>query len=191
MGRPPDAEAPGSEVVDFYKDGEGRQIMAAMLVALGALALVWFASTLRGILRQGEGGSGRVSNIAFAGGLGSAVGFWVAAAFHIALADIGDKLEEGAAQALNVLDNDAWAAFVPGLALMLLATGLVARRTGVLPAWLCWVAIVLFVGSFTPVGFVAFMLSGLWIIVVSVLLYRAQPSPTSAPSGAMPTVRTA
>jgi len=44
---------------------------------------------------------------------------------------------------------------------------------------------VLFVAFFTPVGFVAFGLSGIWIIVVSVLLYlRDEAAP--AASAAMP-----
>jgi len=173
-GDTPDADAPGSEVVDFYNDGMGKQIVATLLVTLGAVALVWFASTLRSILRNAEGGTGRVSNIAFAGGLTAAVGFWVTAGIHFTLADVGGDIDAAGAQVLNALDSDMFFAFAPGIAILLLATALVARRTRLLPAWLAWVAFVIFVASFTPAGFIAFLLSGLWIIVVSVLLYRDQ-----------------
>ena len=45
-----------------------------------------------------------------------------------------------------------------------------------MPKWLGWVGIVLFVISFTPVGFIGFALGGLWIIIVSILLYvRGEP----------------
>ena len=179
-GDTPDADASGSEVIDFYKDKEGRQFVATLLVVLGAVALVWFASSLRSILRTAEGGTGRVSNIAFAGGVGAAVGFWVSAAIHFTLADVGGDLDAAAVQALNALDSDSFLAFAPGIAILLLATALVALRSAVLPSWLAWIAIVVFVASFTPVGFVAFILSGVWIIVVSILLFRAQPAVTAA-----------
>jgi len=175
-GDTPDADAPGSEVVDFYKDGMGKQVVATLLVTLGAVALVWFASSLRSILRTAEGGTGRVANIAFAGGLASAVGFWVSAGIHFTLADVGGDIDAAGAQALNALDSDSFFAFAPGIAVLILASALVALRTGILPAWMAWVGFVIFVASFTPVGFVAFLLSGIWIIVVSVLLYRAQPT---------------
>jgi hypothetical protein len=175
-GDTPGANAPGSEVIDFYKDSMGKQVVATLLVTLGAVALLWFASSLRSILRTAEGGTGRISNIAFAGGLGSAFGFWVSAAIHFTLADVGGDVDAAAAQALNALDSDSFFAFAPGIAVLLLATALVARRTAILPAWLAWSAFVIFLASFTPAGFFAFILSGLWIIVVSVLLYRAQPA---------------
>ena len=80
-------------------------------------------------------------------------------------------------QALQALwDND----FVPlalGSLVFLISAGLSIVRHGVLPKWLGWVALVLAVIGFTPIGFVAFVGAGLWIAVVSVILaVRARPA---------------
>lgn len=77
-------------------------------------------------------------------------------------------------QALNALDVNFFFPFGVGIAALVLATGLAALRKRVVPVWLAWVAIVLFVVTFTPIGFVGFLASGLWIIVVSILLWRLE-----------------
>jgi hypothetical protein len=56
----------------------------------------------------------------------------------------------------------------------------------VLPTWMGWVGIVLFIVFFTPVGFVAFGLSGIWIIIASILLYRTADAATPAPTAGAP-----
>jgi hypothetical protein len=56
---------------------------------------------------------------------------------------------------------------------VLLATGLGARRTGVLPAPLTWATIVIGASLLTPLGFFGFFLPPLWLIVVGVLLARS------------------
>jgi hypothetical protein len=55
---------------------------------------------------------------------------------------------------------------------VLLATGLGARRTGVLPIPLAWATIVIGASLLTPFGFFGFFLLPLWLIVVGVLLAR-------------------
>jgi len=74
-------------------------------------------------------------------------------------------------------DND----FIPlalGTEVFLISTGLSIVRHAALPKWLGWVALVLAVVGFTPIGFVAFGGAGLWIAVVSVMLaVRARPAP--------------
>ena len=56
-------------------------------------------------------------------------------------------------------------------------------RSGVLPKWLGWVAVVLAVVGLTPVGFVAFIGAGLLIAVISVILaMRGRRAPTPAPA---------
>ncbi len=58
-----------------------------------------------------------------------------------------------------------------GFAIMLLGgAGAMIPLPGVW-RWLGWVAILLAIVLFTPIGFVAFMASLLWIVVVSVLLF--------------------
>ena len=57
-------------------------------------------------------------------------------------------------------------------------------RTAALPKWLGWAALVLGIVYFTPAGFVAFGLSGIWIIIASILMFQraGAPSATATPA---------
>jgi hypothetical protein len=70
---------------------------------------------------------------------------------------------------------------VVGLSALVLATSLAALRTRIVPVWLAWVGIAIVVVFFTPLGFVAFLASGLWIAAVSVLLWRREESGLAVP----------
>ena len=182
-GEPPDFDAPPGEVVDFYRDNEGANIFGSVLLGLASVLLIFFSASLRRALRRSEDGTGVLSAAAFGAGIVAAGGFGAAAAIHFALTEFAnsDGITPGAVQALNALDVNFFFPFGIGIAALVLATGLAAFRTRVIPIWLAWVAVALFVVSFTPIGFVGFLASGLWIIVVSVLLWRAEESaaPTS------------
>jgi membrane-bound ClpP family serine protease len=110
----------------------------------------------------------------------------VIAGIESAAANSVDNIPASAMQALNALDNDFFLPFSTGIIVLVLATSLITLRGTLLPRWLGWVGIVLFVVSFTPVGFVAFGLSGIWIIVVSILLYLREETGAPAPAAAGP-----
>jgi hypothetical protein len=175
-GEPPDFDAPASEVIEFYRDHEGANVFGSVLLGLTSVLLIFFSASVRRALRRSEDGSGVLSAAAFGSGIVAATGFATGAAIHFALTEFAnsDGITPGAVQALNALDVNFFFPFGVGIAALVLATGLAALRTRVIPIWLAWVAVVLFVVSFTPIGFVGFLLSGLWIIVVSILLWRAE-----------------
>jgi hypothetical protein len=186
-GDTPGSHASAQKVVDFYSKHTTREALAALAVALSVPFLVFFSSILHRALRA-AGGSGRLATAAFGGGLLAAAGFAFAAAVHFALADAADKTSSaGAAQALNVLDNDTFIPFVAGLGTLLLGSGLATLRYGgLLPRWLGWAGAIIGVAIFIPfVGFVAFGLSGIWVVVASIVLYQRgslpQTQPTSQP----------
>jgi hypothetical protein len=74
---------------------------------------------------------------------------------------------------LNLLDGNFWVAANPALGVMMLgAAGWLLGRVGRYNA-LGWVALILGIGLFIPfVDFIALLLSLLWIMVTSVLVYR-------------------
>ena len=53
----------------------------------------------------------------------------------------------------------------------MLATGLGARRNGMLPSWLAWATIVLGATQLTPIGFLGSLLIPPWLIVVGIWLF--------------------
>ncbi|MGH2926096.1 MAG: hypothetical protein ACRDK1_09020 [Solirubrobacterales bacterium] len=79
--------------------------------------------------------------------------------------------------ALNAIDNDDFFGFAIPLGIMLLGAAGATLTAGALPKWLGWVALVIGILFFTPIGFPAFALSGVWIVIVSILISRA---PTTA-----------
>jgi hypothetical protein len=161
-------------VQSFYSDNKTREGLAAYVLALSVPFLVFFASVLYRNARA-AGGQGRLAAAAFCGGLISAVGFAVGAAVHLSLVDAADKSSTfGTVQTLNVLDNDSFIPFVAGLGILLFASGVATLRYGGrLPRWLGWAGAIIGVAIFIPfVGFPAFALSGIWVIVASIVLYR-------------------
>jgi hypothetical protein len=172
-GETPDLDDPASKIVSFYHDNQGKEIAAVILVALAALFLALFAVTLRNYLREGDG-TDFWPTVALVGGAVAVAGLLVAVGNHLALVDGGDKrISPDAMVALNAMDNDNFFAFSIPLAILLLgAAGATLRAGAALPKWMAWVALVLFVFYFTPVGFISFGLTGIWIIIASIVMYQ-------------------
>jgi hypothetical protein len=180
-GETPNIDDSAQKITSFYHDDQGKHIAAVILVGLSTIFLAVFAVSLRGFLRlPGEGDFW--PTVALVGGAVAAAGLLVAAGIHLALIDGGDKnISPDAMVALNALDADDFFAFAPPLGIMLLGAGGATLRAGAgLPRWMGWAAIVLFVVFFTPVGFVAFGLTGIWIIIASVLMYQRAGAATAA-----------
>jgi hypothetical protein len=173
------------KVIDFWTDNDGQQIAGAFIGALAAVPLLWFLGSLRSALRRAEGDTGRLSAIAYAGGIVLVAFAVVDSSLQFAVAESVGDVPPGVTQTLSVLYNDFFLGFPVGLGTLLLASSLAILRTGVLPAWLGWVALVLGIVSLTPIGFFAFFVVLAWIAVVSVLLFRQQ-APTRTPVATVP-----
>ena len=174
-GDTPDSDESAAKIISFYNDHQGGQIAAGILVALAAIFLAYFAVALRNYLREGGDGGDFFPTVAMVGGIVAVAGLFLAIAVHAALIDGADShIAPGAIVALNSLDNWDFFAFAAPLAIMLFGVAASVIRTGAaLPKWLGWVAGVLGVLFFAgPFGFFAFMLTGIWIIVASIVMYQ-------------------
>jgi hypothetical protein len=170
------------EVQDFYGQHHDKHMLLAFIMAISIPFLLFFVSILRYELRR-AGGTGQLANAAFAGGVLAAAGFGILAFVHLALADAGDSVKTiGTTQALNVLDNNDFLPMAAGMGVLVLAAGLSTVRHGGLPKWLGWVGVVIGVAAFTPAGFFAFLLSGIWVLIVSILLTLGRQSAAPAPA---------
>jgi hypothetical protein len=137
---------------------------------IAAALLVFFGAVLRGALRGAEGPGGVLSAVAFAGTIIMATGAAIDATISFALADRADDVAPVGVQALQALWDNDFFPIVLGAALLLLGAGLSIARHGVLPRWLGWVGVLIGILALTPIGFVAFPLGGLWLLIVSVML---------------------
>jgi hypothetical protein len=181
-GETPDIDDSASKITSFYHDDQGKHIAAIILVALGALFLSVFVASLRDYVRVPGGGAELWPNIVLVGGTVAVAGFLVAAGIHLALVDGGDKqISPDAMVALNAIDADDFFGFALPLGIMLFGAAGATLKTGAaLPRWMAWVAIVLLILFFSPIGFAAFGLSGIWIIIASVLMYRRSATTATA-----------
>ena len=180
-GDTPDIDDSAQKITSFYHDDQGKHIAAVVLVALSTIFLTVFVVSLREFLRL-PGESDFWPTVALVGGAVAVAGFLVAAGIHLALIDGGDKnISPDAMVALNALDADDFFGFATPLGIMLLgAAGATLRAGAALPKWMGWAAIVLFVVFFTPVGFAAFGLTGIWIIIASILMYQRSGTAATA-----------
>jgi hypothetical protein len=187
-GNTPEGDDSAQKVVSFYSDHETREIIASIVLGLGAVSLLFFAATLKQRLESVRPDRGILPTVALGAGIIASGGFLAAATVHFALADYASDIQPSAAQAVNAIDSDFFLPFAMGIAAMIFAASLwLVRTKSLLPTWLGWVGIVLFIVSFTPAGFVAFGLAGIWIIVVSILLYvRDEAASTPVPVGGPP-----
>jgi hypothetical protein len=177
-GETPDFDDPPEEVVDYFVDNDTVNIVGSLFEGLGAVVLLFFAAYLARTV-----GAGILAWVVLGGGIVAAAGIGVDAGLRFALTEAAGEvapdgaIEPGTVQALNALWANFFFPMVVGLGTLVLATSLAALRTRVIPVWLAWIGIVLFVVFFTPAGFVAFLVSGLWIIVISIILWRREGVP--------------
>jgi hypothetical protein len=175
-GEPPGADDPVQEIVDHYTDNEDSVIVGAILVAFAAVFLIFFAGYLRRVLSAAEGEGGVLSAVSLVGAAVMAVGIAIDSTISFALAEAVEDIEPTAVQALQALWDSDFIPIAVGTVVFLLSTGISIVRHAALPKWLGWVAILLAVVGLTPIGFVAFLGGGIWILIVSVMLaLRARP----------------
>ena len=182
-GNTPGIKDSADKIASFYTAHHTRQETAGHLLAIAVAFLAIFAASCWPLIRDAR----RLwSALFFGGGLIAAAGFLVAAGIHIALADgANHHLDPVALQALNALDSDDDVAFTAGLGIMLLgAAGAMIPQTDAL-RWLGWIALVFGIAIFTPAGFIAFLGTAVWIIVVSAMLFLRSDdgAPHAAPPG--------
>jgi hypothetical protein len=182
-GESPGTGESAATVKAFYVDHSSDQRLGGFFAMIAAPLLIFFAVALREALidSRGDGESRLWANVALAGSAVTASGLLLAAVLQFALAGAGDDLGGSALQALNALSSDTWPAYTGGLGVLLLgsAGAMIPLRTGM--RWFGWVALVLGVLIYTPLGFAGFAGAGLWIVLVSVALtMRTRSAPARA-----------
>ena len=181
-GEPPDpADDSAREIVDFYVDNKSSVMAGSFLEGLAAALLVFFGAYLREVLRVTAGGKDFLSTAAFAGLLLIAVGFTVDGSINLALAETAEDIDPAGVQALTALWHNDFVPFAVGSVVFLVAMGISVLQHGALPKWIGWIAILLAVIGLTPIGFVAFIGSGILIAIIGVVLaLRGRAKPAAA-----------
>jgi hypothetical protein len=163
------------EAVSFYVDDSTRISAGGYIYGLSVFFLVWFLGSLTTRLRAAEGGPGRLSTIAFGGGLvAAAMVILTAAVTQAATARAGSDSGIGADAATLAYDVAAVSmgnGFPIAMAVTIYATAVIAFRTGLLPKWTAWVSGAIAIGLLTPVIHFVVALVLPWILYLSIWLY--------------------
>jgi hypothetical protein len=185
-GETPDTDDAPGDIVDFYLDNDTEQSLASAVLALGCVALVFFLGTLRRALRAVAGDEGGLSTVVLLGGLVIAIGASIFAGIGFTLGDAADELPPPAILTLNALNSDMFFTVAVGTAVFNLALALAVLRHGGLPRPLGWLALVLGIAGLTPLGFFAFVATGIVIVWASIALAREAGTASGSPSTANP-----
>ena len=172
VGETPGTDALPAKIKSDYDD-QAKHLIGLYLVTLGAIALLFFSTHLRGALRLLDP-FGRMATAAFAGAVTTAVGLMVAAGIHGALTDAADQKEVSgqALQALNALDNWSFVPLVGGMAVLVLASAIAILRGGrLIPVWFGWLGVVIGIVGITPLSFFGTLAGALWVLALSILLH--------------------
>lgn len=171
----PSSEAAPSEHFAYWRDSRGQhQISGLLLAPLVAFLLVFFGAGVQRVLRRSSDSSHGA--VAFGGAVVAAGTFVLVGMLEGAATNAAHQGQQQAAYTLSQLHSYDWVAWNPSFAALLLATGLGARRAGILPAWLQWVTILLGLSLLTPLGFFGFILLPVWLIVIGLWLPFRSPA---------------
>jgi hypothetical protein len=201
--KPPAANASPSEVLNYFLDHRNAVHVAELLISGATFFFLWFIGTLRSALGAAEGAQGRLAGTAYGAGLVSVatlfVGFGLqaAAAFHPA--DNGPDLTRALIDAAAMV----FALGAPAITVFFVANGLVIIRSGYLPSWLGWLALLTAVANAFGVGnvfsdhgvfasdgvlgfFAGLSLFLLWTLLASIMLVRKLGEGDAAAAPAAP-----
>jgi hypothetical protein len=162
-----------TEILAGYEEDEALIWVAAWLFVLGCVLFLWFLGALRNRLLAAEGVPGYLTPIAFGAGIATAVFLMGLPSGDLAGA-LADDLEPAAAQALHEIGTAFFLGAEFSALVLVLATGLIALRTGVLPRWFGWVSLVLAILLvIAPIGWLGLIFGfPLWVLLASWLLWQ-------------------
>jgi hypothetical protein len=192
-GQPPVATDSIGDIRSFLKDERESLQAATFFTGLAVLAFLWFLGTLRGRLRLAEGGTGRLTAVAFGSGLVLAATALVGQALLLAATLHLSELDDSTVRAL--FDASTYVVAMIGFPAAGLAGGVAAvalrhealpRAIGALSAVVAACQVIgelalygeddSFFGIGGASGFVGFGLFVIWVLAVSVtLMVRAYP----------------
>lgn len=169
---------PADEIVAYLTDGPMRVMSAAYLRLLAAAALIWFSGSLHKTIRGFDDDSGRLSLLAFGGGVLAAALIAMGAAAVVAAAErvwMVEMIDSGAAAALYDMAGIAIGNGAPlGLGVMIGAAGIARIRTKAGSPWIGWSSVGIGLGLLSPYAWVVLALALIWIPIAGLWMYREQ-----------------
>lgn len=186
-------DAPPEQQVAAWAEMGNLSAVASYLLTLQAPFLLLFLGGLYAVLRRAEGGSGALAISAFGAGVAMSM-IWP---MGVLVAEIGTGVAEAGGDTITAVEFDAMAPFSLALsafprAVLLLATSLVLLGSGLVGRWICWLGFALALVSLLgtgllidglvpfPILFLGTLLFVVWVLALSISLFRSAPKAESA-----------
>jgi hypothetical protein len=175
-----------AKIASYLESDTGRHMVGTWLDIVAGGFILWFAACLRVWLADHEGGSHRLSNLAFGAVVAAQACFWIGDGIQLSLfarADDNTGLLSPAAAAtmFDAAGFITWVAGALALGVGFAAVALVALRHAAMPRWLGIATAVVAVLLVAPLlSWIGLFVSGPWVLVTSIWLYRAMSPATAA-----------
>ena len=163
-------EESAQEIADLYVQNQDRVFMGSWLGVLGALSMLVFGMCMSQRVR--DTGEQLLGMLVAGATLIAVAGMAVDSTLRAGLSIQADNMSPEAMKTMHAI----WDAFFwpmhAGMATLVLAIGLAALSSGLLPKWLGWIGVVAFVVAMIPAPtmFAGIILSLLFMVITSLMM---------------------
>jgi hypothetical protein len=174
----PNGDASPAKVIAYYSDsGHRDRIQIGWLVSgLGVFFFLWFLSSLRRMVRRHEGDDGFLTALTTIGGVVYGSLALAALGLNAGIRTMSDdtyhhQVFPGLIHAANDGSYVLHATGGAGASAMIIAASLAAMRAGVVRSWVGWLGVAAGILALASIFFFPQAAIGIWILVVSGLMF--------------------
>jgi Mn2+/Fe2+ NRAMP family transporter len=160
----------------IFNENPSRVTASGYIGCLSAFFMIWFAGSFYSVLHKQEDGAVQFSMVAFGGGIGSGVALLISYSAIISAGaragDIGGGLSPAEAFTLYDFYSHVMGQMLAiTFAIFICASALVSLRTGMFPALVGWLSLLIAIGLLTPIGYLVISLGLAWLLFVSFWMF--------------------
>ena len=195
-GTPPSSDDSVTKIAQYFSDNSDKIACATLLLGIGFIGLLWWFGSLWRVMAKAEGERPRMAVVALAGlvvaGALAMVGAAVSSTVALRIDD--NAVVQGTAKFFYIMSFVLFSAGGFGIVVFVAAVTSLSYRTKMFAMWINvvgWLAAFAFLISTLGVvsdaswlfvaGLIAFLVWCVWIVAISVVLYR---QPADAPASA-------
>jgi hypothetical protein len=174
------SDKPGRGSVKVMEANVALNVGSLSCLVIMGVALLFFATAVRNLLRSGEASEASYSSVAYGGWLTVSAALAQMAVWNKGLMSAAEDGDQAAAHVLSHAQYFGWLGMGVGIATAFLAMGLGGLRSAALPRWFAvtttclGVLALLGACSIPPGGLVNYVLLPFWLIAASVIISRRQ-----------------
>lgn len=164
------------DIVALYASESTRIIVGSYMGLLSAFALMWFCGSAFLAFRRLDDDGGRLSLLAFGGGM--AASSMLALSFLVNLAGAeraqsAGSIDPGGAATLSDIGSIATGSVAPlGFAVLIGTATLIGVRSASTKRWISWLNGIVAVGLLSPINYLFLAYAIVWVPIIGVAMYR-------------------